>query len=57
MRRVPIPPQPVQLLREHVDQYGTGPAWQLFLTAFAANDCTAVQPKVRVFVQLRWYFA
>ena len=57
MRRVPIPPQPVQLLREHVDQYGTGPAWQLFLTAFAAHDCTAVQPKVRVFVQLRWYFA
>lgn len=32
VRRVPIPPQLVQLLREHVDQYGTGPAGQLFLT-------------------------
>ncbi len=26
MRRVPIPLQLVRLLREHVDQYGTGPA-------------------------------
>ncbi len=30
VRRVPIPPQLVQLLREHVEQYGTGPAGQLW---------------------------
>ncbi len=110
VRRVPIPPRLVQLLREHVDQYGTGPAGELFLTYrggtyqpstlwqvlrkarvkaftpaqvtsplarrptrqssfriysvtgdigwhFAAYGCTAVQPRVRVFVQLRSYFA
>lgn len=32
VRRVPIPPQLVQLLREHLEQYGTGPEGQLFLT-------------------------
>jgi hypothetical protein len=37
VRRVPIPPQLVQLLRQHVDQYGTGPAEQLFLTSFCGT--------------------
>ncbi len=32
VRRVPIPPALVQLLREHVDQYGTGPDGRLFWT-------------------------
>ena len=32
VRRVPIPPQLVQLLREHLEQHGTGPEGQLFLT-------------------------
>ena len=32
VRRVPIPPVLVQLLREHVDQYGTGPDGRLFWT-------------------------
>jgi hypothetical protein len=57
VRRVPIPPQLVQPLREHVDQYGTGPAGQLFLTSFAAHGRTAVRPRVTAFVQLRGYFA
>jgi integrase len=32
VRRVPIPPALVQLLRGHVDQYGTGPDGRLFWT-------------------------
>jgi integrase len=32
VRRVPIPPQLVQLLREHIERCGTGPDGQLFLT-------------------------
>jgi hypothetical protein len=32
VRRVPIPPVLVQLLREHVGQYGTGPDGRLFWT-------------------------
>ena len=32
VRRVPIPPVLVQLLREHVEQYGTAPDGRLFLT-------------------------
>jgi integrase len=32
VRRVPIPPALVQLLREHIDQYGTGPDGRLFWT-------------------------
>ena len=32
MRRVPIPPVLVQLLRVHVESYGTGPDGRLFWT-------------------------
>jgi integrase len=32
VRKVPIPPALVQLLREHVERYGTGPDGQLFVT-------------------------
>ena len=32
MRRVPIPPQLVTLLREHVESYGTAPDGRLFWT-------------------------
>lgn len=32
VRRAPIPPALVQLLREHVEQYGTGPDGRLFWT-------------------------
>jgi hypothetical protein len=32
VRRVPIPPELVRLLREHVESYGTGPDGRLFWT-------------------------
>ena len=32
MRRVPIPPELVTLLRKHIDQYGTAPDGRLFRT-------------------------
>ena len=32
VRRVPIPPELVRLLREHVESHGTGPDGRLFWT-------------------------